>query len=72
MMLGATIAGMVFSNSSVASVHGMSRPIGAYFHIHHGLLNAVLLLDVMDFSVVGVPERFADIAQAMGEMTDGL
>ena len=72
MMLGASIAGMAFSNSSVALVHGMSRPIGAYFHIHHGLSNAVLLLDVMEFSVVGAPKRFADIAQAMGEPIDGL
>ena len=72
MMLGASIAGMAFSNSSVALVHGMSRPIGAYFHIHHGLSNAVLLLDVMEFSVVGAPKRFADIAQAMGESVDGL
>lgn len=72
MMLGASIAGMAFSNSSVALVHGMSRPIGAYFHIHHGLSNAVLLLDVMAFSVVGAPKRFADIAQAMGEPIDGL
>ncbi|MDE0088116.1 MAG: iron-containing alcohol dehydrogenase [Candidatus Poribacteria bacterium] len=72
MMLGASIAGMAFSNSSVALVHGMSRPIGAYFHIHHGLSNSVLLLDVMEFSVVGAPKRFADIAQAMGEPIDGL
>jgi alcohol dehydrogenase class IV len=72
MMLGASIAGMAFSNSSVALVHGMSRPIGAYFHIHHGLSNAVLLLDVMEFSVVGAPQRFADIAKAMGEPIDGL
>ncbi len=72
MMIGASIAGMAFSNSSVALVHGMSRPIGAYFHIHHGLSNAVLLLDVMEFSVVGAPQRFADIAQAMGEPIDGL
>ena len=72
MMLGASIAGMAFSNSSVALVHGMSRPIGAYFHIHHGLSNAVLLLDVMEFSVVGAPSRFADIARAMGEPLDGL
>ena len=72
MMLGASIAGMAFSNSSVALVHGMSRPIGAYFHIHHGLSNAVLLLDVMEFSVVGAPKRFADIAEAMGEPIDGL
>ena len=72
MMLGATIAGMAFSNSSVALVHGMSRPIGAYFHIHHGLSNCVLLLDVMEFSVVGAPQRFADIAEAMGEQIEGL
>lgn len=72
MMLGASIAGMAFSNSSVALVHGMSRPIGAYFHIHHGLSNAVLLLDVMEFSITGAPQRFADIAIAMGERIDGL
>ena len=72
MMIGASVAGMAFSNSSVALVHGMSRPIGAYFHIHHGLSNSVLLLDVMEFSVVGTPARFADIARAMGEPTEGL
>ncbi len=72
MMIGASIAGMAFSNSSVALVHGMSRPIGAYFHVHHGLSNAVLLRDVMAFSVVGAPARFADIARAMGEPIDGL
>ena len=72
MMLGASIAGMAFSNSSVALVHGMSRPIGAYFHIHHGLSNSVLLRDVMEFSMVGAPTRFAHIARAMGEPIDGL
>ena len=72
MMIGASIAGMAFSNSSVALVHGMSRPIGAYFHVHHGLSNSVLLHDVMAFSVVGAPARFADIARAMGEPIDGL
>lgn len=72
MMLGASIAGMAFSNSSVALVHGMSRPIGAYFHIHHGLSNAVLLLDVMEFSISGNPQRFADIAKAMSEPIKGL
>ena len=70
MMLAASIAGMAFSNSSVALVHGMARPIGAYFHVHHGLSNAVLLLDVMEYSVVGAPDRFADIARAMGEPVD--
>ncbi len=43
MMLAATQAGIAFSNSSVALVHGMSRPIGAKFHVPHGLSNAMLL-----------------------------
>ncbi|MDE0184462.1 MAG: iron-containing alcohol dehydrogenase [Candidatus Poribacteria bacterium] len=72
MMIGATVAGMAFSNASVALVHGMSRPIGAYFHIHHGLSNAVLLLDVMEYSLAGSPDRFAHIARAMGESVEGL
>ncbi len=72
MMIGASVAGMAFSNSSVGLVHGMSRPIGAYFHIHHGLSNAVLLLDVMEYSLAGTPVRFAQIASAMGEPIEGL
>ena len=43
MMLGATLAGVAFSNASVALVHGMSRPIGAFYHVPHGLSNAMLL-----------------------------
>ncbi len=42
MMLAATQAGVAFSNSSVALVHGMSRPIGARFHVPHGMSNAML------------------------------
>ncbi len=71
-MLASTVAGMAFSNSSVAMVHGMSRPIGACFHVPHGLSNAILLPLVMDFSRVAAPEKFADIADAMGETIDGL
>ena len=52
-MLGATLAGAAFSNSSVALVHGMSRPIGAHFHLAHGLSNALLLPTVTRFSVTG-------------------
>jgi alcohol dehydrogenase class IV len=72
MMIGALEAGMGFCNSSVALVHGMARPLGAYFHIPHGLANAVLLSVVMEFTVLGNPSKFADIARAMGENTDGL
>ena len=65
MMLGATLAGAAFSNSSVALVHGMSRPIGAHFHLAHGLSNALLLPTVTRFSVAGAPGRYATVAREM-------
>jgi alcohol dehydrogenase class IV len=71
-MLGSMVAGMAFSNSSVAMVHGMSRPIGANFHVPHGLSNAILLPLVMEFSCVAAPEKYADVADAMGVDTEGL
>jgi alcohol dehydrogenase class IV len=70
-MLGALQAGIAFSNASVALVHGMSRPIGAYFHVPHGASNAVLLGVVTEFSLIGNPERYAHVAGAMGEDVDG-
>lgn len=66
MMLGATLAGIAFSNASVALVHGMSRPIGAFFHVPHGLSNAMLLPAVTAFSIPGAAKRYADCARAMG------
>jgi alcohol dehydrogenase class IV len=71
-MMGALQAGLAFSNSSVALVHGMSRPIGAYFHVAHGVSNAALLGPVTEFSLLGNPERYADIALAMGENVEDL
>ena len=66
MMLAATLGGMAFSNSSVCLVHGMSRPIGAVFHLPHGLSNAVLLPTVTRFSITGAPARYATIARTVG------
>ncbi len=66
MMIGACLAGMAFSNASVALVHGMSRPIGAHFHVPHGLSNAMLLPAVTEFSIPGAQERYADCARLMG------
>lgn len=66
MMLASTQAGMAFSNSSVALVHGMSRPIGGHFHVAHGLSNAMLLPAVTKFSIDSAVERYADCARAMG------
>ena len=71
MMLGATAAGMAFSNASVALVHGMSRPIGAFFHVPHGLSNAMLLPEITAFSAPAALERYADCARAMGVAEEG-
>jgi alcohol dehydrogenase class IV len=66
MMLGATLAGIAFSNASVALVHGMSRPIGAIYHVPHGLSNAMLLPAVTEYSIPAATKRYADCAKAMG------
>ena len=71
MMLGALQAGMAFSNASVALVHGMSRPIGAHFHVAHGLSNAMLLPAVTAWSVPGAEPRYAACARAMGIAASG-
>ena len=71
MMLAATLGGMAFANASVALVHGMSRPIGAAFHVPHGLSNAVLLPAVTRFSLSGATTRYATIARTMGLATPG-
>ncbi|EKT77630.1 iron-containing alcohol dehydrogenase [Rhodococcus opacus M213] len=71
MMLAATQAGIAFSNSSVALVHGMSRPIGAHFHVAHGLSNAMLFPAVTAFSVRAAESRYADCARALGVATTG-
>jgi alcohol dehydrogenase class IV len=70
MMFGATMAGIAFSNASVALVHGMSRPIGAHFHVPHGLSNAMLLPAVTAWSAPGALRRYADCARAMGLADD--
>lgn len=66
MMMGSTFAGIAFSNASVALVHGMSRPIGAFFHVPHGLSNAMLLPLITSYSIHAAPERYADCAKAIG------
>jgi alcohol dehydrogenase class IV len=64
--IGALHAGIAFCNSSVALVHGMSRPIGAHFHVAHGLSNSMLLATVVGWSLPSAPDRYRDVAEAMG------
>jgi alcohol dehydrogenase class IV len=71
MMLAATQAGLAFSNSSVALVHGMSRPIGAHFHVPHGLSNAMLLPAVTRFGLAAAEQRYAEAARRVGFAREG-
>lgn len=70
MILAALEAGVVINNSSVTLVHGMSRPIGANFHVPHGLSNAMLLKVCLTFALDGTYERFADLGRAIGTATE--
>lgn len=70
MMRGATLAGLAFSNSSVALVHGMSRPVGAHFHVPHGMSNAMLLPAVTAFGLEAGRARYAEAARVMGVARD--
>lgn len=72
MLLGQLYAGLAFSNASVALVHAMSRPLGVYFEVPHGMANAILLPKVMEFNRASVQEKFCDIAKALGENVDNL
>ncbi|MFJ8235039.1 iron-containing alcohol dehydrogenase [Ureibacillus sp. NPDC094379] len=70
MALASMQAGIAFSNSSVCLVHGMSRPIGALFHVPHGISNAMLLSAVLDFSLESCTEKLAQIGRTILENVD--
>ncbi len=65
MSIAALEAGIAFNNSSVTIIHGMSRPIGALFHVPHGLSNAMLLKECLSFVLDGAYERFAVLGRAI-------
>ncbi len=65
MSLAALEAGVAFNNASVTIIHGMSRPIGALFHVPHGISNAMLLSECFSFAIDGTYERFADLGRAI-------
>ena len=66
MSVAALEAGIAINNASVTIVHGMSRPIGAIFHVPHGLSNAMLLEKCMSFAVDGAYDKFAELGRAVG------
>ncbi|MFV0381714.1 MAG: iron-containing alcohol dehydrogenase [Breznakia sp.] len=66
MSLAALEAGIAFNNASVTIIHGMSRPLGALFHIPHGLSNAMLFEDCMRFACIGQETVFNQLAIDVG------
>lgn len=66
------LAGMAFNNASLGYVHAMAHQLGGMYNLPHGVCNALLLPHVCRVNMIAATERFADIADALGEVTDGL
>ncbi|MGK0151712.1 iron-containing alcohol dehydrogenase [Pseudomonas putida] len=72
MLLGSFLAGVAFSQSKLGNVHAISHTFGGVFNIPHGIANAALLPYVIKFNLPACPERFRDIAIALGADVTGL
>jgi len=72
MALAAILAGIAFTNAGLTVVHAMAYPVGGKFHTSHGETNAALLPAVMEFFLPTAPEKFARIAELMGESVEGI
>lgn len=71
MSVAALEAGIAFNNASVTLIHGMSRPIGALFHVAHGLSNAILLKVCLTYALPGAYDRFAELGRITGVAASG-
>jgi alcohol dehydrogenase class IV len=63
MLLGSMLAGMAFANAPVAAVHALAYPIGAIFHVPHGLSNALVLRHVLEFNLQAAESLYAELAE---------
>ena len=66
------LAGMAFNNASLGHVHAMAHQLGGFYDLPHGVCNAILLPHVSEFNIIACPEKFVDIAIALGENVEGL
>ncbi|ROZ68772.1 iron-containing alcohol dehydrogenase [Ramlibacter sp. WS9] len=71
MLLGACLAGMAFANAPVAAVHALAYPIGARFHVPHGLSNSLVLAAVFDFNLALAQEEYAELADIVRPRVQG-
>ena len=72
MALGSFFGGLCIANASVTAVHALSFPLGADYHIPHGMANAVMLPYVIRYNCLANMERFREIAVLMGEKVEHL
>jgi 1,3-propanediol dehydrogenase len=72
MAMAALQAGLAFSNAILGATHAMAHQLDAQLDLHHGETNAILLPYVMEFNMIACVEKFARIAEAMGENIAGL
>jgi alcohol dehydrogenase class IV len=70
MLLGACLAGQAFANAPVAAVHALAYPLGGHFHIPHGLSNALVLIQVMNFNLSHCADLYAELAPSISETID--
>ncbi len=69
--LGSLYGGLCLGPVNTAAVHALSYPLGGRFHVAHGVSNAVLLPHVLRFNFSAAPERYAEIAAALGIERNG-
>jgi alcohol dehydrogenase len=72
MLMGSLLGGKALATAGVGLVHAMAYPLGGMFNTAHGLANAVLLPYVVEYNIIGSPEKFATVSQVMGYETEGL
>lgn len=66
------LAGMAFNNANLGYVHAMAHQLGGQYDAPHGVCCALLLPYVEQYNIIACPERFAQLAEIMGEDTTGL
>ncbi|MBX7219930.1 MAG: iron-containing alcohol dehydrogenase [Blastocatellia bacterium] len=71
MQLAATMAGIAFTNSPVGAVHAIAHAVGALYHVHHGLANAIALPFVMEYNLSECATGYAALAKAMNVAENG-
>ncbi|MHB1004170.1 MAG: iron-containing alcohol dehydrogenase [Chloroflexota bacterium] len=72
MALGSLTAGIALANASTGAVHALAYPLGGTYHVAHGVSNALMLPYVLEYNALADIQKFAKVAEAMGECVDGL